>query len=288
MKSSPPPSACAPPSASVTSCMLTPDPSLPPSPASILSYSSEEEEIKNVLASFSDDLDFPTDVQPFASNQMLQFDTSPQLLDVPTPPSCLMSAPSSPEEDDGEGSFDNLHSFLDQSEPSCSRSSSLQSLSPPPMVNTLSSARSKSVSEPLNQSRKRKSLPISSDKRSSAPAPAAKRRMTKASKKERKREQNKTAALRYRQKKKGEKVGIEERRADLEDRNAELKAKVTSLSNEINYLKKLWQEVCERKQCQKSLPLWLSIFYALYSPDLFSHFITSWLFVCSSLILLYL
>ena len=102
--------------------------------------------------------------------------------------------------------------------------------------------------------RKRKSLPISSDQQSSsAPAPASKRRMNKASKKERKREQNKTAALRYRQKKKGEKVDVEVRRTELEDANKKLRAQVASLENEINYLKKLSQEVNKRIQNQQSL-----------------------------------
>ena len=70
----------------------------------------------------------------------------------------------------------------------------------------------------------------------------------KSAKKERKREQNKTAALRYRQKKKEEKSDIETRRAELEEKNEKLKAEVNSLSNEINYLKKLWSEVCRNKK----------------------------------------
>lgn len=222
--------------------MLTPDPSLPPSPSSILSYSSEEEEIKDVLASFNDEsssLDFPTPIQPFAPAQMLPFDCS-QFLDVASPSSSyLMSAASSPEEE-SSSSFDGTCDLLDQNKSSSSRSLSLPSLSPLPHS-------TESVSGRTERSRKRKSLPISSDQQSSAPAPASKRRMTKTSKKERKREQNKTAALRYRQKKKGEKLDIEVRRAELEDTNKELKAQVTSLSNEINYLKKLWLEIRERK-----------------------------------------
>lgn len=228
-------------SASATSCMLTPDPSLPPSPNSILSYSSEEEEIQDVLASFNNEsscLDIPAPIQPFAPTQMLPFDCSSQLLDVASPSSCLMSAPSSPE-DESRSSFDGICGMLNQNE-SSSRSLSLPSLAPLPHS-------TESVSGRTEQSRKRKSLPISSDQQSSAPAPASKRRMTKASKKERKREQNKTAALRYRQKKKGEKVDIEVQRAELEDKNKKLKAQVTSLSNEINYLKKLWLEIRERK-----------------------------------------
>lgn len=225
-------------SLSATSCMLTPDPSLPPSPNSILSYSSEEEEIQDVLASFnnesSNSLDIPA---PFAPSQMLPFDTSPQLLDVDSPSSCLMSTPSSPE-DDRRSSFDSgICSLLDQSE-SSSRSPNLPLLT----------QSAESVSGHTERSRKRKSLPINSDQQSSAPAPAAKRRLNKSSKKERKREQNKTAALRYRQKKKGEKKDIEVRQAELEDTNKKLRAQVASLENEINYLKKLSHEVHKRIQ----------------------------------------
>ena len=219
--------------------MLTPDPSLPPSPNSILSYSSEEEEIQDVLASFNDEsgcLDIPT---PFAPSQILPFDASPQLLDVGSPPSCLMSAPSSPD-DDSRSSLDSIRGFLNQSK-SSSRTLSLPSLAPLPQS-------SESASGHTERSRKRKSLPINSDQQSSAPAPASKRRMNKVSKKERKREQNKTAALRYRQKKKGEKVDIEVRRAELEETNKKLKAQLASLENEISYLKRLSLEVHQRKQ----------------------------------------
>lgn len=168
---------------------------------------------------------------------MLPFDTSPQLLDIDSPSSCLVSTPSSPEED-SRSSFDGLCSLLKRSK-SSSRSLSLPSVAPLPQS-------AESVSGRTERSRKRKSLPISSDGQSSAPAPASKRRMNKASKKERKREQNKTAALRYRQKKKGEKVDIEVRRSELEDTNKKLKAQVASLENEINYLKKLSCEVHKR------------------------------------------
>jgi chromosome segregation ATPase len=77
--------------------------------------------------------------------------------------------------------------------------------------------------------------------------------MNKASKKERKREQNKTAALRYRQKKKGEKGDIEVRRTELEEANKKLKAQLASIENEINYLKKLSREVNKRIQNKQSL-----------------------------------
>ena len=67
-------------------------------------------------------------------------------------------------------------------------------------------------------------------------------------KKERKREQNKSAALRYRQKKKEEKSEIEILEQNLEEKNVGLKATVKSLEAEINYLKKLWFEIEDKRQ----------------------------------------
>lgn len=224
-----------------TSSLLTPDPSLPASPLSIHSYSSEEDELKDVLSFFEDSdggrLDMPTAVQPFAPHQILPVVSPREVLEVGAPSSSIgspvVSLPPSPL--DSDDSCDSVHDLL-------SRRESSVSLPPSPL-----SARGASGS--TDRSRKRKSLPISSsDKQSCAPTPTPKRRMTKASKKERKREQNKTAALRYRQKKKGEKSDIETRRAELEEKNEELKAKVDSLSNEINYLKKLWSEVSANRK----------------------------------------
>ena len=165
-------------------------------------------------------------------------------MDVDSPTSCLMSTPSSPEEE-SRSSFDgDICDLLDGSK-SSSRSLSLPSLTPLP-ESAVSGRTERST-------RKRKSLPVNSDQQSSsAPAPASKRRMSKATKKERKREQNKTAALRYRQKKKGEKVDVEVRRTELEDANKKLKAQVASLENEINYLKKLSHEVNKRIVSQRS------------------------------------
>ena len=66
-------------------------------------------------------------------------------------------------------------------------------------------------------------------------------------KKERKKEQNRTAALRYRQKKRGEQCTVEEECEGLQTRNTELKDKVDSISREIKYLKNLMAEVYKAK-----------------------------------------
>ena len=97
-------------------------------------------------------------------------------------------------------------------------------------------------------SRKRKSSSLDDDPSYQPSRPTSKRCLPLLVKKEKKREQNKNAALRYRQRKKGEKSDIEVQRQQLEDKNVELKETVESLSNEINYLKKLWQEVMSAKK----------------------------------------
>ncbi|XP_055541741.1 activating transcription factor of chaperone isoform X2 [Wyeomyia smithii] len=66
-------------------------------------------------------------------------------------------------------------------------------------------------------------------------------------KKSRKKEQNKNAATRYRQKKKAEieEILVEER--ILRDKNEELKDKSADIAREIRYLKSLMREVCKAK-----------------------------------------
>jgi hypothetical protein len=62
-------------------------------------------------------------------------------------------------------------------------------------------------------------------------------------KKQRKKEQNKTAALRYRQKKRSEQGSVTTECEDLEKRNTELKTKVSDMMKEIAYLKGLIDEI---------------------------------------------
>ena len=101
-----------------------------------------------------------------------------------------------------------------------------------------------------SQERKRKAPTSTTD---SAPKP--KRRLSMAAKKERKREQNKNAALRYRQKKKDEKSGCFSKLDDLEAKNSELKKTVSTMTAEIEYLKKLWSEVSAAKRLSQQQQL---------------------------------
>ncbi|XP_029913270.1 activating transcription factor 4b [Myripristis murdjan] len=62
-------------------------------------------------------------------------------------------------------------------------------------------------------------------------------------KKQKKMEQNKTAATRYRQKKRAEQEALSEEYAELERKNIELTEKADSMAREIQYLKELMEEV---------------------------------------------
>lgn len=66
---------------------------------------------------------------------------------------------------------------------------------------------------------------------------------TSKTKKLKKMEQNKTAATRYRQKKKSEQEALLEEHAQLERKNMELTEKAESMAREIEYLKELMEEV---------------------------------------------
>ncbi|XP_052067927.1 uncharacterized protein LOC127707439 [Mytilus californianus] len=69
----------------------------------------------------------------------------------------------------------------------------------------------------------------------------------KLDKKERKRIQNRNAAIRYREKKRQERGTIHSDEDVLSDKNKELKTKVEQLVNEISYMKNLLTEVCQAR-----------------------------------------
>ncbi|GFN78389.1 cyclic amp-dependent transcription factor atf-4 [Plakobranchus ocellatus] len=66
-------------------------------------------------------------------------------------------------------------------------------------------------------------------------------------KKDRKKMQNKNAAIRYRQKKREEALGIKSEEQQLEDYNIELKTKVEDLEREIKYMKNLMEDISKAK-----------------------------------------
>lgn len=80
-----------------------------------------------------------------------------------------------------------------------------------------------------------------------APYTKPKGRARNPDRKERKKEQNRSAALRYREKKRSEKGGLESECNQLQERNDELREKVDKISHEISYLKNLMAEVYKAK-----------------------------------------
>jgi hypothetical protein len=77
---------------------------------------------------------------------------------------------------------------------------------------------------------------------SPSPPPPTSRR-PKADRKERKKAQNRTAALRYREKKRSEQDILQQECDELTEKNDKLRDKVDSISREIKYLKDLMAEV---------------------------------------------
>ncbi|XP_044877336.1 cyclic AMP-dependent transcription factor ATF-4-like, partial [Mauremys mutica] len=76
----------------------------------------------------------------------------------------------------------------------------------------------------------------------------------RADKKLKKMEQNKTAATRYRQKKRAEQEALSGECRELEQKNEALKEKADSLSKEIQYLKDLIEEVRKAKSKRAKVP----------------------------------
>lgn len=103
-------------------------------------------------------------------------------------------------------------------------------------------------SRPYPEPREKTAMPSTSaivEVKSSRPEGGAERATLKAprDKKTKKMEQNKTAATRYRQKKKAEQDAVLSEYAILERKNMELTEKAESMTREIEYLKELMEEV---------------------------------------------
>lgn len=114
-----------------------------------------------------------------------------------------------------------------------SPSSSVSSPMPPTSVESSTTGTLSPVSSPAAMS-----LLSTSPAGSPAPGPIV------VEKRQRKKEQNKTAALRYRHKKRSEQGSVLSEYEELEKRNIELKTKVSEMSKEVNYLKGLIAEIC--------------------------------------------
>ena len=176
----------------------------PSSPFSSPALSPEEEQISGIVSSLKQTAD-SVEFQ-YSPNQCLPYPSSADTLPTPLSPASSSVALSSPA-------------------PSYSYSS--------PSISPLDSPLSSNTT-----SRKRQQL---EERDPTFPQPAKQR--TKMARKERKKEQNKTAAIRYRQKKKQEAELLLLQQQKLEKKNRQLHRHVDGLLAEISYLKKLWQEV---------------------------------------------
>lgn len=112
--------------------------------------------------------------------------------------------------------------------------------SPPPKP-----PRSRPYPEPGHEASPPSPSAASDEAKSARAAGATERSTLKApkDKKHKKMEQNKTAATRYRQKKRAEQDALLVEHAQLERKNMELTEKVESMAREIEYLKELMEEV---------------------------------------------
>lgn len=115
----------------------------------------------------------------------------------------------------------------------------------PPTFTTQKSTRSRPYPEPKQKPGPSSPAAAVDEVKSLRAAGGADRTALKApkDKKQKKMEQNKTAATRYRQKKKAEQDTLLEEYAQLERKNVELTEKAESMAREIEYLKELIEEV---------------------------------------------
>ncbi|KAH0616873.1 hypothetical protein JD844_028316 [Phrynosoma platyrhinos] len=119
--------------------------------------------------------------------------------------------------------------------------------SPPPSVTSVSDAQSV---KPLLISVRPKPYDHPAEKVTSLKIKAEKR----VDKKLKKMEQNKTAATRYRQKKRAEQEALSGECRELEQKNEALRERADSLSKEIQYLKDLIEEVRKAKSKKVKVP----------------------------------
>lgn len=160
----------------------------------------------------------------------------------------LILSPMSPEE---------VESLL-SSEPSSPQSTPLDDSGSMDQDSSLSSEVSSAdtLSELARELQKAAPAPRRKGSRSTRAAPYSKPATSREAKvverKERKKQQNKDAALRYRQKKKAENCSALSECEQLEIRNKELHEKVDSMTREISYLKSLMAEVYKAKGLLKT------------------------------------
>lgn len=151
-------------------------------------------------------------------------------------------------------SADDVESLLSSSPPSPSQDTSLSSLfSSFTEASSFEAAASESYEQPddvyLSDGGPQRSV-----KQRPAPYSKGTRKARNGDRKERKKEQNRTAALRYREKKRGETCVVQEEADELEEKNKKLRDQVDSMTREIKYLKDLMVDVLKARSKAKKSP----------------------------------
>lgn len=184
--------------------------------------------IQSVIASSSsDEIAVPAEISFDSGYSDSSFNTTttsaPDLLDAGSVDS-LISSPLSAEE---------IDSLLSGSEPSSPSSQISDSNDPDysPYQSDEDFKPTKSQTGGKQKAKKRRSGPYN----------------TNTDRKDRKRDQNKNAAIRYRNKKREEAEVLKQEEDKLAEKNKELNDKVSQLTREINYMKDLISEVCKAK-----------------------------------------
>ena len=182
--------------------------------------------IQSVIASSSsDEIAVPAEISFDSGYGDSSFNTTttsaPDLLDAGSVDS-LISSPLSAEE---------IDSLLSGSEPSSPSSQISDSNDPDYYQSDEDFKPTKSQTGGKQKAKKRRSGPYN----------------TNTDRKDRKRDQNKNAAIRYRNKKREEAEVLKQEEDKLAEKNKELNDKVSQLTREINYMKDLISEVCKAK-----------------------------------------
>lgn len=214
-----------------------------------------------ILIYISDNTSTPFDWSNFTApyQDLFEFNpTGPQDLLLDTPSSSFPSSPIS--------SFSTGSSSLSPPEQQEVNDiiSSLQDTATPDATQHLSSISSTPTSSPplspfpltpsLPQGQSPKQVIPPTPKRTPQGRGGRKSKLSKTDKKERKKEQNKTAAVRYRQKKREELDNLTKQETALLQSNKKLQEEVDSITAEINCLKRLWGQVCQAKGIEPTLP----------------------------------
>jgi len=193
-------------------------------PVIVEQLKTDNQTLMEALTSLTDALDVPVEITPVKNTDgefaqpfsPVSVDDIESLLSENTPSTSAMStAPSSPQHSEhDDGTFNSI------------------------LYELMTEGQTESTAGPAKKSKSRKKGPYGS----------AKKDYDKTlDRKQRKKQQNRDAALRYRSKKRSQQEILDSQAEELEEKNKTLRDKVDSISREIQYLKDLMAEVRKAK-----------------------------------------